>query len=840
MQRLNTKNLKMNRILLGVTILFLGACASANKTQVEPLQLEWELQTTDYKGSGETLSHLIITNQSQDTLMADEWTLYYNGGNLPVADTTTAEVGSAWINGDFNRIYPLAHWQPLAPGESRVVELKIRNLRNLIHIPRGFYLVSPRYPEGIGLTLDLKRNEAIDAYEAQVAADVYRRNELIQPVDEASLPPVFPTPLQYHRTQDAFVLDGKVVIVADDAFSAEADYLTDELAQVLNQKPVRKDVGQKDERIIRLVQVEGMDREGYRLRSQSDELLIEASEPAGAFYGIQSLKSMLPPGAWKAKQETITIPGVEIEDEPRFPHRAFMLDVARNFQTKEQVLKVLDLMALYKINVFHFHLTEDEAWRLEIPGLPELTEVGARRGHTEDESDRIYPAYGSGPDSTQGYGSGYYTREDFIEILQYAQARHILVIPEIETPGHARAAVRSMDARYERFMAQGDSTAAWQYRLSDPQDTSVYRSAQNWTDNVMNVALPSVYTFMEKVIDELIRMYKDADVPLEMVHIGGDEVPNGVWEGSPAVARFLAEHPTVPEVDELWYYYLDRMSQLLEERGLILYGWEEIGMKKAEVNGRRMMVVEPRFGDRHFYVDVWNNLGHNVDLAYRLANTGYQVILTNVSNFYFDLAYNHGFYEMGHNWGGLVDVEKSFRFVPFDYYKSIVDDISGEVVDQSTFEGRVRLTEAGKANIRGIQGPLWSEYILGEERMEYMILPKLLGMAERAWAPEPVWESLDVGPEFDEVYYPGWSAFVHQIGLKEFPKLDLVHGGFHYRIPSPGVQEVDGMLRANVQIPGLEIRYTTDGSDPTASSARYTEPLPASGTVTFRGFNAQG
>src|SRR5690554_15208 len=180
MQRLNTKNLKMNRILLGVTILFLGACASANKTQVEPLQLEWELQTTDYKGSGETLSHLIITNQSQDTLRADEWTLYYNGGNLPVADTTTAEVGSAWINGDFNRIYPLAHWQPLAPGESRVVELKIRNLRNLIHIPRGFYLVSPRYPEGIGLTLDLKRNEAIDAYEAQVAADVYRRNELIQ------------------------------------------------------------------------------------------------------------------------------------------------------------------------------------------------------------------------------------------------------------------------------------------------------------------------------------------------------------------------------------------------------------------------------------------------------------------------------------------------------------------------------------------------------------------------------------------------------------------------------------------------------------------------------------
>lgn len=830
----------INRSLLWVAVLFLGACATANKSQVEPLLLEWELMTTDYQGSGETLSHLIITNQSTDTLKAGEWKLYHNSGSLVVADSATTEVALKWINGDYNQISPLDRWQPLAPGETRVVPLKIRNLRNLIHLPRGFYLVSSNYPEGISLELDVKDNEAIDAYEARVAADIYTRNERIQAVDMADLPPVFPTPASFERTGDDFVWDGNVVIVADGVFDAELSYLQEEVSTVLKKRPAATSTPKEGQGIIRMEFAEGLNQEGYRLHSKADEILLEASEPAGMFYAIQSLKSLFPPDSWQGGVESLVVPGVRIQDEPRFGHRAFMLDVARNFQPVEQVLKVLDLMAMYKINIFHFHLTEDEAWRLEIPGLPELTEIGARRGHTEQEMDRIYPAYGSGPDPDQGHGSGYYTRDEFIKILAYAKARHIQVIPEIDSPGHARAAVRSMDARFDRFMAQGDSVSAWQYRLSDPEDASVYRSAQNWTDNVMNVALPSVYTFMEKVIDEIILMYREADAPLDLLHIGGDEVPNGVWEKSPLAERFLAENPQVPETDELWYYYLDRMSQILQERGLHLYGWEEVGMKKADVNGRRMMVVEPRFGDRQFYVDVWNNLGHNVDLAYRLANAGYQVVLTNVSNFYFDLAYNHGFYEMGHNWGGLVDVEKSFRFVPYDYFKSMVDDISGEVIDQKTYEGRIRLTEAGKANIVGIQAPLWAEYILGSERMEYMLLPKLLGMAERAWAPEPVWEIMPVGAEFDQAYYPGWSAFVHQVGWREFPKLDQVYGGFNYRIPSPGVQEQDGMLRANVQIPGLEIRYTTDGSDPTAGSALYTEPVSASGTVIFRVFNKEG
>src|SRR5690606_35228597 len=149
-------------------------------------------------------------------------------------------------------------------------------------------------------------------------------------------------------------------------------------------------------------------------------------------------------------------------------------------------------------------------------------------------------------------------------------------------------------------------------------------------------------------------------------------------------------------------------NDLLESRGLYLSGWEEIGMKKAIVNGRSRMVVEPRFAGENFHVDVWNNLGGNMDLAYRLANTGYKVVLTNVTNFYFDLAYNTSFYEPGQYWGGYVNLEKPFRFIPFNYYRSQFDDGTGELVDPSRFTGMERLTPAGKANIVGIQAPLWS------------------------------------------------------------------------------------------------------------------------------------
>jgi hexosaminidase len=197
--------------------------------------------------------------------------------------------------------------------------------------------------------------------------------------------------------------------------------------------------------------------EAYSLTIRADSgIAIVGNSAAGVAYGLQTLRDLLPlPGAAES-----ALPELAIVDAPRFGYRGFQLDVARNFHGKQTVFKWLDLMARYKLNTFHFHLTDDEGWRLEIAGLPELTSIGAVRGHSARPGVRLQPAYGSGPDPRDAHGSGYFSRADYIEILRYAQARHIEVIPEFEMPGHARAAVQAMQARYQRLKAAAGRTPA--------------------------------------------------------------------------------------------------------------------------------------------------------------------------------------------------------------------------------------------------------------------------------------------------------------------------------------------------------------------------------------------
>src|SRR5258708_2790174 len=280
--------------------------------------------------------------------------------------------------------------------------------------------------------------------------------------------------------------------------------------------------GQHSETVIKLAYKDGLNAEGYALEVKPKAIFIVASTSAGAFYGIQSLLSLVPPSAWAHPQKEIKILCVEIQDELRFAYRAFMLDVGRNFQTKKQVERVLDLLAMYKINIFHFHLTEDEGWRLEIPSLPELTAVGSQRGHSLDSKQFLPAAHGSGPETNNLPGSGFYTKADYIGILKYATERHITVITEIETPGHARAAIKAMNARYARLMAQGKKEEAEHYLLYDPNDQSNYSSNQYWRDNIIDVSLPSTYNFIETVINDIKAMYKEAGAPLQVIHFGGD------------------------------------------------------------------------------------------------------------------------------------------------------------------------------------------------------------------------------------------------------------------------------------------------------------------------------
>lgn len=269
-------------------------------------------------------------------------------------------------------------------------------------------------------------------------------------------------------------------------------------------------------------------------------------------------------------------------------------------------------------------------------------------------------------------------------------------------------------------------------------------------------------------------------------------------------------------------------------------GWEEIGLKKALVNGQKQMVLDTRFANENFHTDVWNNLAPNEGLAYKLANAGYKVVLTNVTNMYIDLAYNKNFEEAGQYWGGYVDMDKLFRFIPFNFYKNQTEDERGNPLKAGHFANKEQLSEKGKLNIVGIQAPLWSEVITTESQLEYLLLPKLLGLAERSWAANPAWATETDATKGQELYRYAWSEFVNVVAKRELPRLDYYGGGFRYRIPDPGITVKDDKVMANTQLPGFEIRYTTDGTMPTRNSKLYTDPISEIKSLMFRTFNKAG
>jgi hexosaminidase len=497
-------------------------------------------------------------------------------------------------------------------------------------------------------------------------------------------------------------------------------------------------------------------------------------------------------------------------------------------------------MAFYKLNKFHFHVTGDEGWRLEINGLPELTEVGGQRGHSVDERERLIPSFGSGP-NVEGISS-YYTQNDFIEILKHASERHIEVIPEIDIPGHARAAIKSMEARYYRLMAEGKTKEATEYRLVDPEDKSVYRSVQNFDDNVINVCMPSTYRFLEKVIDEIIEMYRTAKAPLSMIHIGGDEVPEGTWQKSAFCEDLILEDKNVKNASDLPDYFLRNVYHILKARKLLVAGWEEIALIKNPPGQSPDKTPNQKNVKHRFIPYVWNNVWGwgGEDLGYGLANTGYKIVLCNATNLYFDCAYNKDPKEPGLYWPGFVNTRKAFEFTPYDILMSANEDRLGNVIDLENYKDWTRLTEKGKKNILGIQGQLWGERLINSSRLEYMAFPKILGLAERAWAVQPEWTKIDDKNLRKEKFYTEWNTFVNSVGQREMIRLDYFDNGVAYRIPPPGAVIEDGKLNANTAYPGLQIRYTTDGTKPTVESYLYNSPVAVKGMIKLRSFNSIG
>jgi len=798
--------------VLPTLLLALAAGTSAAQT---PLQLRWELV-------GDTAA-FTLTNRDTKALAPTGWAIYYSAlhgaGRGPVGGGFIIED----VIGDLHRLVPAAGFAGLAPGASIRIPYRTDLLLNRSFAPQGPYIVFDAAKD-VGIPLS---DYVAVPFERRVATpeDQFALDAMIRAIPASELPPVFPTPVEVTRGVGALRLTAMPPVEAAEALKSEATFAAEYL------RPYFGSTRNAGGPLLRLEvgPVAGQTSpEAYSLVvDPALGVRIVGVSPAGVFYGLQSLRSLLPPPG-PTPRAGLVLPAIRVVDAPRFGYRGFMLDVARNFQPKSAVLRTLDLLARYKLNVFHFHLTEDEGWRIEMPSLPELTAVGARRGHTLDSRRHLPPAWGSGPIVDRPWGSGFYSRADYAEILRYAAARHIEVIPELEMPGHARAAIKAMQSNP-------------QFKLDDPDDRSVYTSAQDYHDNVMNPVLESTYRFIERVVGDLVAIHREAGVPLRHIHMGGDEVPNGVWQGSPAVQAYLKAHG-LTSVDDLWFVFYGRVEQILKAQGLGLSGWEEIAVRKTSRDGQGTNIPNPDFAARGWRAYVWNNVAGwgAEDLAYRLANGGYDVVLSPVTNLYFDLAWNPNPEETGLDWGGYVDLRKPFDFIPLDYYRNSRFDRRGNPLGPSVFAGKDRLTAYGRAHIVGIQGNLWSETLGAEGRLEYMLLPKLFGLAERAWAPDPEWARERDAARSESLYREAWSRFVNVVGQRELPRLDREVPGLNYRIPKPGLKAEGGVVLSSVELPGFTLRYTTDGSEPTVRSAEVRGPIQWRGTVRVTAFTATG
>ena len=802
--------------------LIVTACLTTSTTNSNtPITLTWKL--IENKDDGTFSAEFHLTHQLEEALDANNWAIYYNQiVGTPIPSSIGGLVSIERVNGDFWRIAPRETFNVLPANTAwSIPYLGTGAINKEAWGPLTPYLVlnSRKGEEIIPIALEILPFEeptqinrgSTDRVPIPTPEGDYDAYAQLSKLDRMTLPPVVPTPVywEYQDSQVAFP-EGTIQISGE---GRTAEWLQESLGKTLG---IASEITTRSEGNITLLiddliiegELHAAGSHAYDLAIQSNgTIIIKGSDKQGLLYGAQSLVQYLTIA--QANQWPLT--ALSIQDYPRYNYRGVHLDVARNFQSAEQVKLLLSVMGAYKLNKLHFHLTDDEGWRIEIPELPELTSIGAFRGHTLDEKKHLYPAYGSGPDpkNPQSAGNGFYTQAEYAAILVHAQKLGIEVIPEIDLPGHARAAIVAMKRRAEQT---GDAS----YLLHDPEDASEYVSVQNYSDNVICPCQESTYTFIETVVRNILGIYKSVGVPLSTLHIGGDEVPSGVWEKSPACAELIAATPSVKNVLDLNYYFVNRMREMLNRYGLNTSGWEEVALERIpNENGGMSYNPHPDFKGGSIIPYVWNNLWGNQDLGNRLANAGYPVVLCGVTNLYLDMAYNKDPQEPGLTWGGFVNTQRVFSFAPEEVFFSTTQDPMGNPFDRASFYSEMEPLEiSSRKNILGIQGQLWSETLLYPDRLSYFYFPKLLGLAERAWAAKPAWEK----QKNDELLAKDWEIFANAIGQGQLDYIDAAFQGLNYRIPSPGVTLEANTVKVNTAFPGLSVRYEV-GNSPNSQSA---------------------
>lgn len=622
---------------------------------------------------------------------------------------------------------------------------------------------------------------------------------------------VIPTPLHLEVKDERSVdlKDGNWVIHSHEALSNEAEFLAESLKlKIVAKLPASKYISFQ---LVQTVNLPSHDspniskEEAYTLSIDSDKetIVITSSASSGSFWAIQTLFSLL---------KENHLPHTEVIDAPRYCYRGLHVDVVRNFHGKESLFKLIDGMVMYKMNKLHLHLTDDEGWRIEIPGLEELTSFGGFRGHNV-ERNCILPLLGSGPESNTS-GSGYYSVKDYQEILMYATKRHVEVIPEIDMPGHCNAAIQATKSRYERLKNEGKMDEANEFLLHELHNTKrrthSLQSCQLFNENLLNPGMTSTFKFVEKVVTAIKEMHEDI-APLKVFHYGGDEVPMDMWEESPACRNLLKSNENILTLDDLLEYFVQKVAAIVHKHGLSLGAWQD-GMMSADGPFERSSLPS-----KDVLVYAWQNVWESgkADAAYLLANAGYKVVMSQATHLYFDHPYEPDPEERGLYWAArFIDTEKVFKFIPDDLYSNADCKLTGEPLsmkDIKTYEkGIVKLKSP--ENIIGIQGQLWSELVRTTEQLESMIFPRLIAMAERAWH-KASWESESDKIKRDAESERDWASFANSLGSKELARLDALHIAYHIAPPGACFEQDGHQLKINCTYPGLPIQHSIDGGE---------------------------
>lgn len=423
--------------------------------------------------------------------------------------------------------------------------------------------------------------------------------------------------------------------------------------------------------------------EGYTLEADKNSIKINGNSEAGTFYGMQTLLQLLP----VKKAATLAVPAVSITDAPVVSYRGMMLDVGRHFFPVDFVKKYIDFLALHKINYFHWHLTEDQGWRIEIKKYPRLTAVGAWRDGT------IIGRFPGTGNTNQRYG-GFYTQNQVKEIVAYAAKRYITVIPEIEMPGHSSAAIAAYPElscfpdkpTYDYFIKAGNKADYWAGSRTGKhvmQSWGVY-------DDIFCAGKENTFKFLQDVLDEVLPLF-----PSKFVHIGGDEAPKNNWKACPLCQKRMKENHLKDE-HELQSYFIQRMEKYINAKGKVILGWDEILEGGLAPNA---------------WVMSWRGEKGGIEAAKQHHN----VIMSPTTYAYLD-------YQQAPR-------EDSLTITNNKNYLSIEKVYSWHLFPDALTSDEAKYIQGGQAN-------LWTEYISNPRKVEYMLFPRAAAVCETLWTPQ--------------------------------------------------------------------------------------------------------